>query len=106
MGINLESVIKDEPVKSMDELLLENRELVLAIEEAYRAIRWYITTLSLAILTHNDALIINNNLLGVLDGKEVHFDVKPIEDKDGFVKLMFSKEEEKIDESIHEEKGN
>lgn len=111
MAINLE-VDKVDDSSTIAELENELNNYKAALDEAYRAIRWYVTTIALAILTHDDSLIINNNLLSVLEkrfeGKEVNFDVKEIEDKKGMVRVFikYTDREESKDETIPESTGD
>lgn len=90
MPINL-----DEPNIQLS-LEEENDMMRLAIQEMHQAIRWYVTTLSLAILTHNGGLIINNALIDELPQKELNFDVEDVEGRPGFVKVFIKEVEDEL----------
>lgn len=87
MSINLEV---SEEERSLQE---ENLFLRTALEEAFHSTRWYVTVLSLAILTLEDKFIINNNLIHHLEGKEINFDTELIDGREGFVRIKFKKME-------------
>jgi hypothetical protein len=93
----------------------ENNNYRAALEEAYRAIRWYVTTLALAVLSYEEkdgAFIFDNSYIDTLEekfmGKEISFDVEELEDLEGWVRILikYHNSEESTNETVSEDQGD
>ena len=99
----------------INNLETENMNYRAALEEAYRAIRWYVTTLALAVLSYEEkdgAFVFDNGYINKLEeefmGKEISFDVEELEDLKGWVRVLikYHNSEESADETISKDQGD